>query len=104
MWSGKTLDAFFDERIFKPLKMIDTGFVVRPDQRARWTTVYAPAQDGGLAVNEVEEVPFTEKPALLEGTVGLVTTVPDYLRFCQMLLNGGELDGVRLSSARRSSG
>jgi CubicO group peptidase (beta-lactamase class C family) len=76
--------------------MIDTGFVVRPDQKARWTTVYGPARAGGLVVSEVEDVPFTERPALLEGTVGLVTTVPDYLRFCQMLLNGGELDGVRI--------
>jgi len=76
--------------------MVDTGFVVRPEQRARWTTVYAPAPGGGLVANEVEEVPFTEPPALLEGTVGLVTTAPDYLRFCQMLLNGGELAGARL--------
>ena len=96
IWSGTTLDAFFQERIFKPLKMIDTGFVVRPDQRSRWTTVYGPGPDGSLTVSEVEDVPFTERPALLEGTVGLVTSVPDYLRFCQMLLNRGELDGVRL--------
>jgi CubicO group peptidase (beta-lactamase class C family) len=96
VWSGKALDAVFEERIFKPLKMVDTGFVVRPDQKARWTTAYGPAPGGGLTVSEVEDVPFTEKPALLEGTVGLVTTVPDYLRFCQMLLNGGELDGQRL--------
>jgi len=96
VWSAMPLDAFFESRVFKPLKMIDTGFVVRPDQRARWTTVYAPAKGGGLTVSEVEEVPFTDRPALLEGTVGLVTSVPDYLRFCQMLLNRGELDGVRL--------
>ena len=96
VWSGQPLDLFFETRIFKPLKMIDTGFVVRPDQRPRWTTVYAPAPEGGIVPNEVEEVPFTESPALLEGTVGLVTSVPDYLRFCQMLLNKGELDGVRL--------
>jgi CubicO group peptidase (beta-lactamase class C family) len=96
VWSGKSLDAFFEERIFKPLKMVDTGFVVRPDQLARWTTVYAPAQAGGIEPNEVEEVPFTAKPALLEGTVGLVSTVPDFLRFCQMLLNKGELDGARI--------
>jgi CubicO group peptidase (beta-lactamase class C family) len=94
VWSGKPLDAFFEERIFKPLKMVDTGFVVRADQKARWTTVYAPAEGGGLVVSEVEDVPFTGRPALLEGTVGLVTTVPDYLRFCQMLLNKGELDNV----------
>jgi CubicO group peptidase (beta-lactamase class C family) len=96
VWSGMPLDAFFEARVFKPLKMIDTGFVVRPDQRDKWTTVYSLAKGGGLAVSEVEEIPFTEKPALLEGTVGLVTSVPDYLRFCQMLLNQGELDGVRL--------
>lgn len=96
IWSGQPLDVFFETRIFKPLAMVDTGFVVRSDQRARWTTVYAPAPQGGLVVSEVEEVPFTERPALLEGTVGLVTSVPDYLRFCQMLLNKGELEGVRL--------
>ena len=96
VWSGKPLDAFFEERVFRPLKMSDSGFVVRADQKSHWTTVYAPASGGGLVANEVEDVPFTEKPALLEGTVGVVTTVPDYLRFCQMLVNRGELDGVRL--------
>jgi CubicO group peptidase (beta-lactamase class C family) len=96
VWSGQPLDVFLEARIFKPLKMADTGFVVRPDQRARWTTVYAPGPNGALVANEVEDVPFTEKPALLEGTVGLVTTVPDYLRFGQLLLNRGELDGVRV--------
>ena len=45
---------------------------------------------------ETETLPFTERPRLIEGTVGLVSTVPDYLRFCQMLLNRGELGGVRL--------
>jgi CubicO group peptidase (beta-lactamase class C family) len=96
VWSGMALDAFFETRVFKPLQMVDSGFVVRPEQRPRWTTVYSLTNDGGLEVSEVEEVPFTEKPALLEGTVGLVTSVPDYLRFCQMLLNKGELDGIRL--------
>jgi CubicO group peptidase (beta-lactamase class C family) len=95
VWSGKPLDVFFEERIFRPLRMRDSGFVVRADQKPQWTTVYAPGA-GGLTANEVEDVPFTEKPALLEGTVGVVTTVPDYLRFCQMLMNRGELDGVRL--------
>ena len=44
-------------------------------------------------------MPFTERPALLEGAVGLVSTVPDFLRFSQMLLNQGELDGIRLLKA-----
>jgi CubicO group peptidase (beta-lactamase class C family) len=99
IWSGKPLDTFFDERIFKPLRMTDTSFWVRADQRGRLATVYAPAAGGGLTPVEIEEVPFTERPALLEGAVGLVSTAPDFLRFSQMLLNRGELDGVRLLKA-----
>jgi CubicO group peptidase (beta-lactamase class C family) len=97
IWSGKPLDVFFEERIFKPLKMSDTMFWVGPQHRARLATVYAPAPGGGLMPTEIEqEVPFTQKPALLEGAVGLVSTVPDFTRFSLMLLNKGELDGVRL--------
>jgi CubicO group peptidase (beta-lactamase class C family) len=96
IWSGKPFDVFLEERVFRPLKMVDTGFVVRADQKSRWTTVYAPIEDGELRATHTETVPFTERPALIEGAVGLVSTVPDYLRFSQMLLNGGELDGVRL--------
>ena len=98
VWSGKPLDAFLEERVFRPLGMADTGFWVRPDQRARLTRVYAPAP-GGLTPIEIEAVPFTERPALIEGAVGLVSTVPDYLRFAQMLLNRGTLDGVRILNA-----
>lgn len=95
IWSGKALDVFLDERVFRPLAMIDTSFTVRPEQRPRLTRVYAVSQSG-LTPTEIEEVPFTERPALLEGAVGLISTVPDYLRFSQMLLNKGELDGVRI--------
>ena len=77
--------------------MTDTMFWAgTPDTRARLTTVYTPAPGGGLAPVELESVPFTERPALIEGAVGLLSTAPDYLRFAQMLLNKGELDGVRL--------
>ena len=100
VWSGKPLDVFLEERVFAPLGMVDTGFWVRPEQRARLATVHAPAAGGGLTPIEIEEVPFTERPALLEGAVGLGSTVPDFLRFSQMLLGGGELDGVRLLSAQ----
>ena len=96
IWSGTPFDEFLATRVFKPLRMTDTGFVVRPDQLARWTTAYAPAPGGGLVKTETEAVPFTTRPAILEGAVGLVSTVPDYLRFSQLLLNLGELDGVRL--------
>jgi CubicO group peptidase (beta-lactamase class C family) len=101
IWSGQRFDSFLDERIFTPLRMTDTGFWVRPDQRDRLTTVYQPAAGGGLSAIEIEpDAPFTQRPALLEGAVGLVSTVPDYLRFSQMLLNRGELNGVRILRAK----
>jgi len=100
IWSGKPFDQFLEERVLGPLKMNDTTFWVRADQRHRLTTVYALARTGGLSPIEIEELPFTEQPALLEGAVGLVSTVPDYVRFSQMLLNSGELEGVRILAAK----
>jgi CubicO group peptidase (beta-lactamase class C family) len=100
IWSGRPLDAFMRERIFEPLRMMDTAFWAGPEQRARLTTVYAAQPGGGLSPYEIEVVPFTERPALLEGAVGLLSTVPDFMRFCQMLLNRGELNGVRILSPK----
>lgn len=99
MWSGTPFDRFLEDRIFGPLRMGDTRFWVPPDARNRLATVYGPMEGGGLRPVDIEAVPFTERPALIEGAVGLVSTVPDFLRFGQMLLNGGELDGVRLLRA-----
>lgn len=96
VWTGQPFETFLDERIFRPLGMVDTGFWVRPDQRGRLATVYGAGEGGRLSAVRIEEVPFTERPGLIEGAVGLVSTVPDFLRFSQMLLNGGELDGVRI--------
>ena len=97
--SGKPFDVFLKERVFDPLEMRDTSFWVAPDAASRLATVYKPNAEGGLLPIETEVTPFTEKPALLEGAVGLVSTAPDYLRFCQMLLNKGELGGARLLKA-----
>jgi CubicO group peptidase (beta-lactamase class C family) len=97
IWSGQPFDAFLNDRVLIPLKMADTTFWVRPEQGSRLTTVYSVAREGsGLTPFEIEELPFTERPRLIEGAVGLVSTVPDYVRFCQMMLNRGELDGARL--------
>lgn len=96
IWSGQPFDVFLSTRIFTPLGMTDTGFHVTPAQRPRLATVYTPVEGGPLKPIDIEAVPFTEKPALLEGAVGLVSTGPDFLRFSQMLLNRGQLDGVRL--------
>ena len=98
IWSGKPFDAFMQERLLGPLKMADTTFWVERERQSRLTRVYQ-TTPAGLTPRELETVPFTEKPALIEGAVGLVSTVPDYLRFCQMLLNKGELDGVRVLKA-----
>ncbi len=101
VWSGKPFDAFLEERIFRPLRMTDTMFWAgTPDTRARLTTVYSPAPGGGLTPVEIETLPFTERPTLIEGAVGLLSTAPDYVRFAQMLLNKGELEGVRLLTAK----
>jgi CubicO group peptidase (beta-lactamase class C family) len=99
IWSGMPFDQFLQTRLFTPLGMADTMFWVEPAQRDRLATVYGPTPNGGLAPVEIEAVPFTERPALLEGAVGLVSTVPDYLRFSQMLLDGGTLGGVRVLKA-----
>jgi len=90
--SGKDLDAFIAERITGPLKMTDTGFFAGPAAAVR-VALPDPALDFPS--------PFpTSRPALLSGGGGMVSTAGDYARFCQMLLNGGELDGVRILSPR----
>jgi CubicO group peptidase (beta-lactamase class C family) len=99
VWSGQAFDVYLEERLFRPLGMTDTAFWVRPDDRPRLATVYGPAPGGGLVPVEAEAVPFTERPALLEGAVGLVSSVPDYLRFSQMLLGRGTLGGTRVLTA-----
>ncbi|HUU35787.1 MAG TPA: serine hydrolase, partial [Vicinamibacterales bacterium] len=99
IWSGQPFDAFLAQRIFQPLGMTDTVFVVGPSRRDRLATVYGPAPGGGLVPVAMEAVPFTTRPRLLEGAVGLVSSVPDFLRFSQMLLGKGALGSTRLLPA-----
>ena len=96
IWSGMPFDEFLRERVFDPLGMSDTVFRVDPSRADRFGPAYRPGPDGELRPHAIEVVPFTERPALIEGGVGLVSTVRDYLRFSQMFLNRGELDGVRI--------
>ena len=97
IWSGQPFDRFLEQKIFAPLRMVDARFwTTTADERARLTTVYAPSEAGGLKPFEIESLPFTERPTLLEGAVGLLCTVPDFMRFSQMLVNRGQLDGVRV--------
>ena len=91
-------DTFVTERILRPLRMTDTTWWVEGEAQSRLATVYQRNQDGATAAFEIEEVPFTQKPALIEGAVGLVSTATDFIRFGQMLLNKGTLEGTRLLS------
>jgi len=100
--SGKTLDQFFEDRIFRPLGMKDTAFFVPEEKWNRLAVLYAPKQGGGIQRStSPAQDSFKKKPVLLLGGAGLTSTLDDYARFCMMLLNGGELDGVRIL-ARKS--
>ena len=98
--SGHPLDVFFQERIFDPLGMVDTGFQVRSGDLDRLVTMYAPRAGGGLQRAEGPEVDRTARPRLLSGGGGLLSTAADYLNFAQMLLNRGQFAGRRLLSRK----
>ena len=91
--SGQTLGQFLQQEIFGPLGMVDTGFVVPPDQRHRIAEPFAQDPDGGVLMKILDA---KQAPKLESGGGGLMSTAMDYARFLQCLRNKGELDGVRL--------
>ncbi|MFL7790885.1 MAG: serine hydrolase domain-containing protein, partial [Anaerolineae bacterium] len=95
--SGQPLDVFLQQRIFEPLGMVDTGFYVPAVKIDRFAALYGKSEEGEL---ELTEAPATGKyakpPAFLSGGGGLASTVHDYVRFAQMLLNRGQLDAACL--------
>jgi len=95
--AGKPLDQVLQERIFDPLKMTETGFQVRDDQRSRFAACYDAAPGGKRKLQDDPQTsPYLAPPKLLSGGGGLVGTAADYMRFATMLVNGGELDGARI--------
>ena len=95
--SGTTLDEYFRQRILTPLRMVDTSFWVPVENQKRFASTHSPLLTGGLSVSDPAwKSEFIASPGMLSGGGGLVSTAHDYLRFCQMLVNGGELEGVRL--------
>jgi len=99
--SGQRFDRFVAERVTAPLGMVDTGFHVPDEQLDRFAACYAPGKDD---VRVLQDDPQTSAyrmpPALYSGGGGMVSTATDYFRFCQMLLNGGTLDGERILSRK----
>lgn len=93
--SGQTLGEFMAENIFGPLQMNDTGFAPGDDQIARFSAMHARTPDGFAAI----ELPAAENPEFEMGGGGLASTMADYGRFIRMILNDGELDGVRILNA-----
>jgi CubicO group peptidase (beta-lactamase class C family) len=99
--TGKTLGAFMQERIFAPLKMNDTFFYVPASKAGRLAAVYNYDRAAGKLIEAKQlfggELPdYTKPPGMESGGGGLVSSTMDYARFCQMIVNGGELDGVRI--------
>ncbi len=98
--SGQPLDEFLEQRLFGPIKMVDTGYYLKTEQAPRRSTSFIRNEAGLL-----EDTPWPieenlKKPTYIPGDTGLLTTAPDYFRFAQMLLNRGELDGVRVLSPK----
>ena len=114
--SGQTFDVFLEERIFKPLKMNDTSFSVPASKVDRFTSLYAYPGDLGRLIPEMKDKipddlmmikiddrsfsPYLKPASLFDGGSGLVSSTEDYLKFAQMLLNGGELAGERILSRK----
>ncbi len=95
--SAKPFATFLQEQIFAPLGMVDTSFWVPPEKLERFAANYGPDETGGLKVIDAPATSRFARPTRRpSGGGGLLSTLGDYLRFCLMLLNKGELDGVRL--------
>jgi CubicO group peptidase (beta-lactamase class C family) len=94
--SGQTFPEFLRTRIFDPLGMKDTAFFVPAEKLPRLATLYSWSQSAAALAPLPRNPDVTRPPALPSGGGGLYSTAADYFRFAQMLLNGGELDGVRL--------
>jgi CubicO group peptidase (beta-lactamase class C family) len=101
--SGQPFDEFLQERVFTPLRMYDTGFHVPAEDHDRLVQYYRYGAEGELIPTADRSAPAGSRPfydptTFFSGGGGLVSTTTDYMRFSQMLLNGGELDGVRILS------
>ena len=102
--SGMPFQDFLRTRIIEPLGMTDTAFEVAPEKASRFTACYARSPKGELTLqDDPAKSTYLAPPGLYSGGGGLVSTAGDYLKFCQMLLNGGRANGVRYLSRKTLS-
>ncbi len=97
--SGKPFDEFLRQRIFEPLGMVDTSFWVPPEKVERFALNYGPDEKHPGKLKDIDPLKksgYLRPGKFFSGGGGLVSTASDYVRFCQMLLNGGELEGERV--------
>jgi CubicO group peptidase (beta-lactamase class C family) len=95
--SGEPFGEFLERRVIAPLGMVDTGFHVPAQKHARLAANYARGEDGRLTlIDDPATSRYLAPRPICSGGGGLVSTAADYMRFCQFMLNEGELDGVRL--------
>ncbi len=100
--SSEPFPEYLRRHVFEPLGMLDTGFHVPPVERDRFAACYQRVSREAVLLDDPETSRYVREapPRFCSGGGGLVSTAADYLRFCRMLLNGGELDGVRLLGPR----
>ena len=99
--SGQPFDEYLRSEIFEPLGMVDTAFHVPDDKIDRFAASYGRNSRKELKlVDDPRTSPYRSEPAMLSGGGGLVSTTTDYVQFCRMLVNGGELDGRRILSPK----
>jgi CubicO group peptidase (beta-lactamase class C family) len=95
--SGQRFDDYLRQALFEPLGMDDTGFAVPDEKVHRFAACYRRDTSKKLVlIDDPQRSGYRNEPSFLSGGGGLVSTTADYLRFCQMLLGGGEVDGVRI--------
>jgi CubicO group peptidase (beta-lactamase class C family) len=99
--TGEPFEEFLRNRILQPLRMVDTDFSVPEAKASRLAACYSASPDDRMQLqDDPEKSAYLRPPTFVSGGGGLVSTASDYLRFCRMLLNGGELDGARILSPR----
>jgi len=99
--SGMSFGEFLQTRLFQPLGMKDTAFWCAPQKISRLTSCYMPGEGGGIKVqDDAASSTYAAPPKLESGGGGLLSTAHDYMRFCRMMLHGGNLDGVQILSPK----